>query len=115
MPRHTLVVFTSPAEGREDEYNQWYNETHLPEVLRTEGFVAAQRFELAPAQVMDADPPSRYLAIYEIEAEDVGKALDSLQQLATSGGMNMSEALDTASAKAWAFSAVSKRLSGSAG
>lgn len=110
MPRHTLVVFTNPSEGREDEYNQWYNETHLPEVLRAEGFVAAQRFKLSPTQMMKADAPSQYLAIYEIEAEDVGKALDSLQQLATSGKMNMTEALDASKALALAYSAISDRV-----
>ncbi|MDJ0846986.1 MAG: hypothetical protein QNK04_01255 [Myxococcota bacterium] len=111
MPRHTLVVFTRPAAGCEDDYNQWYNETHLPEVLQAEGFVAAQRFKLAPTQMMDNPAPAPYLAIYEIETDDVAKALDSLQQLAGSGEMHMSEALDTGSASAWAYSAVSERLS----
>ncbi len=112
MPRHALVVFTRPAEGCEDEYNQWYNETHLPEVLQAEGFVAAQRFKLAPTQMMENPAPAPYLAIYEIDTEDVGKALDSLQRLAGSGDMHMSEALDTSSASAWAYSAVSERVSG---
>jgi hypothetical protein len=25
----TMIVFTSPVEGREDEYNDWYDNTHL--------------------------------------------------------------------------------------
>ncbi len=112
MPRHALVVFTRPADGCEDEYNRWYNETHLPEVLRAEGFVAAQRFRLAPAQIMQSPAPAPYLAIYEIETDDVAAALDSLQKLAGSGEMHMSEALDTSSAAAWAYTAVSERLSG---
>jgi hypothetical protein len=53
MARHTFVVFTNPTEGQEDEYNDWYDNTHLSDVLKVEGFVAAQRFKLAdtePAQ-----------------------------------------------------------------
>ena len=38
---HRLIVFTEPVIGREDEYNEWYDEVHLPEVLATDGFVAA--------------------------------------------------------------------------
>lgn len=68
MDRHVLVVFTSPAEGREAEYNDWYTNEHLPDVLAIDGFVAAQRFELAPM-----DPPRDgrhpYLAVYEVEGD----------------------------------------------
>ena len=72
MPTHRLVVFTEPTAGREDEYNQWYDEVHLKEVLATEGFVGAQRFALSDAQIGDVAgaAPSRYLAIYEIEADE---------------------------------------------
>ena len=45
MTKHVLLVFTSPVEGREDEYNAWYNDVHLGEVLTADGFVRAQRFK----------------------------------------------------------------------
>ena len=28
-----LVVLSSPVEGREDEYNEWYSNVHLREVV----------------------------------------------------------------------------------
>ncbi len=35
----TLFMVKSDAvDGREDEYNTWYNEIHLPEVLKIEAF-----------------------------------------------------------------------------
>ena len=109
MPTHRLVVFTEPTAGREDEYNQWYDEVHLKEVLATEGFVGAQRFALSDAQIGDVAgaAPSRYLAIYEIEADSLEGALEKLS--AGSAKMQMSDALDTSAAKAFAYSAIGAR------
>ena len=39
-----MVVQTGPVSAeREDEYNDWYSGTHIPEVLAIPGFVAARR------------------------------------------------------------------------
>ena len=109
MATHRLIVFTQPTEGKEDEYNRWYDEVHLGDVLETEGFIAAQRFALADAQIGDAGEkaPNRYLAIYEIEADSLEGALEKLS--AGSATMQMSDALDTSAAKAFAYSAIGAR------
>ena len=109
MSTHRLIVFTEPKSGQEAEYNKWYNEVHLKEVLEIEGFVAAQRFEIAPAQIEGGAGPTggRYLAIYEIEASNLEAALEKLN--AGSGTMNMSDALDMESAAATAYSAIGER------
>ena len=85
MATHRLVVFTQPKPGQEAEYNRWYDEVHLGDVLKVEGFVAAQRFEVATAQIGDAAEaaPARYLAIYEIEAETLEAALAQLSAALT--------------------------------
>ena len=44
MPRYNLIVLTNPVDGREDEYNDWYTNVHLDDVLKVPGVVAAQRF-----------------------------------------------------------------------
>lgn len=68
MEKHVFVVFTMPEEDREEEYNDWYTNVHLPDLLAIDGFVAAQRFELSPL-----DPPQNgrypYLALYEVEGD----------------------------------------------
>lgn len=108
MTTHRLIVFTEPVPGREAEYNEWYDTVHLKEVLQVEGFVAAQRFELSDAQVgPDAVPPKRFLAIYEIEAESIEKALEQLN--AGVSWMQMSDALDVEGAQAFAYSAIGER------
>ena len=45
MAQRALFVFTDPVEGKEEEYNDWYNNVHLAEVCQVEGFLSAQRFE----------------------------------------------------------------------
>ena len=43
MPRAVFVVFTNPASpDQEDEYNEFYDSTHLPEVCQTPGFVSGR-------------------------------------------------------------------------
>ena len=109
MAKHRLLVFTKAVQGKDAEFNKWYDEVHLKEVLEIEGFVAAQRFALSDDQMagMDAGAPGRYLAVYEIEAESVQSAIDKLT--AGAGTMNISDAIDAAQAKVFAFTAIGER------
>lgn len=109
MATHRLIVFTQPTEGKEAEYNRWYDEVHLRDVLEVDGFVGAQRFALADAQIGDVSgkTPGRYLAIYEIEADSLEAALEKLNS--GSDTMEMSDALDMDTATAIAFSAIGER------
>ena len=89
MARHTLVVFTNAAEGKDEEFNRWYNDVHLGDVLGIEGFVEAQRFELKD---MDGSAPShRYLALYQIETDDIDAVIGRLTSSA--GTMVISDAM----------------------
>jgi hypothetical protein len=109
MPRYTFVVLTNHVIGREDEFNQWYDERHLPDVLAIDGFVAAQRFRLA-----DTDPPQqyghRYLALYEVETDDLNKAHRALIEVAGTADMTLSDAFDSSSAAAAYFTPMTDRV-----
>ncbi|MGE0668325.1 MAG: hypothetical protein AB7O49_17350 [Sphingomonadales bacterium] len=91
MADHLLVAISNAQPGREDEYSNWYESIHMPEVLALPGFVAAQRF--APAQA-PADGPSRYMAVYEIEG-DVDAAMGGLMGAVRGGTLNMTDAIDS--------------------
>jgi hypothetical protein len=58
-----LVTSVDIAAGAEGEFNDWYNRTHLPEVMACPGFRSAARYECTAGE-------PRYLAIYEIESEE---------------------------------------------
>ena len=96
MPRYKFVVMTGPAEGREQEYNDWYQNVHLSDVVAIDGIKSAQRFRLNQA-VMADQPPSPYLAIYDIETNDIDGTIEELKRRSQTGEMVISEALSSVS------------------
>ncbi|MEM7286741.1 MAG: hypothetical protein AAF480_10355, partial [Actinomycetota bacterium] len=102
---HRLFVFSNPVDGREDEYNDWYDDVHIAEVLEVDGFVACQRFTAAGGD----DAPARYLAVYEMDADDPIAAYDTLR--ASVGEMNVTDAIDRSSVTALIFTARGERVS----
>jgi hypothetical protein len=75
--------------GREDEYNRWYDDVHLGEVLEIPVITGAQRFELTEVQMSD-EQDFRYLAVYEFDCEPA----EAKEALAKAGpGFDMSDAL----------------------
>ncbi|MFE4966124.1 hypothetical protein [Streptomyces sp. NPDC056660] len=89
MARGLLYVETWPsAPEREAEYHAWYEEVHLPEVVSLDGFVSARR--LAPV-----DGKGPFVALYEMEADDLQAAVDNLQGAVERGELRMSDSLQT--------------------
>jgi hypothetical protein len=87
MPKGILYVESRPSSpDRLDEYHAWYTETHLRQVVGLDGFVGARRF----APVADDGP---FVAIYEIEADDLQAVFAALADAATSGVVQMSDAM----------------------
>lgn len=83
MARGIIYVETYPSSpDREQEYNTWYDEVHLPELVALDGIVAARR--LRP--VNGAGP---YVALYEIEGEDLPAVLKGM----SAAKLTMSSAL----------------------
>jgi hypothetical protein len=106
MPKHVLLMLAECKPGTEDEFNDWYTNVHLAEVLRADGFVAAQRFRLA-----DTDPPqegSSYLAIYEVEADTADEAMAALAADKPNRGEPVG--LDRDRSKGTYYTAVSERV-----
>jgi len=103
VARYVYTVFSNAVSGKEDEYNRWYTEQHLDDVLRVPGFVAAQRFRLA---LEDAAAPAQYLAIYELDTDDPHKSLAELQACAGTRAMPISPALDVATVKVLLYGAI---------
>ncbi len=100
-----MLVYIRPLAGKEDEFNDWYNNTHLQEVVATEGFISAQRYELTAAQQMP-DQDYKYLAVYELEDENVAITIEHL--LAASGTMDMGDSVDLGSAKVSIFTSITE-------
>ena len=87
------TVRSNPIAGRETDFNNWYSNTHLPEVMKIDGFLSAKRFKLAGVQVVKAQAHG-YMAIYEIDSGDVQ---GTLQNLRDATWLNMGDSIDLAS------------------
>jgi hypothetical protein len=69
---YTMIVYTTPVDGREDEYNAWYDDVHLPEFTALPGVINGRRFSVV------ADGKPQYAAIYELSShpDDVMAAMN---------------------------------------
>jgi len=78
MPKTIVLVFTNCADpAREREFNDWYDNTHVPDVLETPDFVSCTRYEM----VGDPGPgQGKFLAVYEVESDDLPSTMAGLQQ-----------------------------------
>jgi hypothetical protein len=95
-----FLVFTNPVKGREAIFNEWYDATHVPDVLAVPGVVAAQRYEVAPVETPElegtpppAPPVHGYLTVYELSRDANEVMADFLKRL-TTGVMKLSDAMD---------------------
>lgn len=74
MAKWIRIVETSCKDKtREAEFNDWYTRVHLKDMLKCPVVVAARRY-----QKMDPkEGEAKYLAIYEIETEDIAKGMEA--------------------------------------
>jgi hypothetical protein len=129
VPRHLMLVLSNARDGREGEFNAWYD-GHLRDTIdKLDGFAAAQRFELAAGLDGAPDVPYRYLAVYEIEDDRIARAFEQFlhgrqeRAEATAAGrppmISVSDSLDPSAFLVGFYSALadpvpSRRLSGGA-
>jgi len=56
-----LMVWCDVPEDREEEFDRWYNEEHIAEILTVPGVLNAARYE-----AVKGGP--KHLAVYELES-----------------------------------------------
>ena len=104
MGRHVVVVMSNPVEGKEDEFHDWYENTHLDEVLTSCGWQSAQRFTLTAER--GAKSGFSHLASYEAEGDSAEAVIDQLN--ATRAQRQQSDAIDMANAGLWIYTPAGK-------
>lgn len=111
MGKHVLVVLSNATEGGDDEFNTWYTNQHLGDVLKLPGYKAAQRFRLSDAQLGPNEIPYRYLAIYEVEADSAADAAAALTSgIGGADAMYISPTLDMDRTSAWFYTPITDRV-----
>jgi len=90
--RYKMVVFTNAAASLEREFNDWYQNTHLKDIVGIKNFDAAQRYTFT-LNITDGPDLAPYLAIYDIETDDIHAAIKAMNDLAASGRMPLPESM----------------------
>ena len=74
MARWIRTVQTNCRDKTRDaEFNDWYSCVHLDDMLKCPVVVAAKRYQRMDPKEGEAE----YLAIYEIETEDIEKGMEA--------------------------------------
>jgi hypothetical protein len=107
-PKQTYyqVVFTAMVEGKEDEFNLFYDNHHAPELAGIPGFVSAQRMILAMPSTASI-PATKYFALFKVETSDIA----AVKQAATRPGTK-SPAFDTEATRGYTFRAIGPVIEG---
>ena len=90
--RYILQVSSKAVPGREADYDEWYENTHMWEVLGLPGFLSCERFRRAGP---GAEGETEFVAQYAVETDDPAALLNAL--FAATPNFNMTDAIDIAS------------------
>ena len=95
MAAYTMVVMTNAKPGQDQEFNDWYTNIHLPEVCQVPGIKSARRFQhsrsLPEGGPETIQTGTKYLALYEIETDDIDSVVKALMDSA--GTMRMTDSM----------------------
>lgn len=98
MAQYRHMAFSIPKPGQEEELERWYDDQHIPDCLRLEGFVAAQRFRIDEQPTGASVPAWKVMVVYEIESDDLAATLGQIAKAARTPAMPMTDALDMTTA-----------------
>ncbi|KDQ27574.1 hypothetical protein PLEOSDRAFT_158547 [Pleurotus ostreatus PC15] len=75
--KYLFIVMIQPAPESEEEFNNWYEEEHVPLLSKSPGWVRSRRYKLIDAvevagraNAEETLAPLTYLALHEIESEE---------------------------------------------
>lgn len=78
MDRYIFFAYSDCADpSREKEYNDWYDNIHVPDMLETHGMIQATRWENVHPS---GNQRRKYIAMYEIETDDIKKFDNAMRE-----------------------------------
>jgi hypothetical protein len=85
------MVASNAVDGRDEEFNEWYDNVHVHDICSIDGVLGATRYEI---ESDDSSVPHRYLAVYELDRDQAGVFADIVDAV-ISGAFFMSDSLDS--------------------
>ncbi len=108
MHKFSWMVMTNCDPTHEREFNEWYDDVHLKDLLRVPGIVAASRSKLTNAQMTMVDgalvlcdlkaidAKYKYLACYSVETDNISAVLEAVKARSGTSEMEISPHLTEA-------------------
>ena len=105
MGRYSWFVFTNCTPGDDAAFNTWYDNVHVPDLLKVPGVVACRRMALAEPQMGNDNgtlfmcgiegigAKYRYCAVYSIESDNPKAVLEDILGRSGTEDMLMTDTL----------------------
>ena len=104
MGIYSWVILTNCREGRNSEFEEWYDTIHIPDLLRIPGIVSGTRCKATQVQAImtdegafalthDLDHAFQYLSIYKLDTEEPQAVLQEVMRRAFTPEMQITEDL----------------------
>lgn len=100
MEKYLMFAFTTPVEGKEDEYNHWYDNIALPLYRDIPNTTPLGRYKAVPHKGYEFERGNDYgyVSVYEFEADDLDAHFKVVKEfVATEGpkrGYEFSDTID---------------------
>ena len=74
MPSYMLIGLCEPLnDSNQDAFDEWFIDQHIEDTTQCPNFVRGRVFKLSGPH-LDIETPSKYLSVYEVEAESYKEA-----------------------------------------
>jgi hypothetical protein len=95
MAKTLFLAWSSPTSDETDaEFNDWYQNTHMPQVRAAIPSITSVRRYRTADLPGGQQPAHRYLAIYELDTDDIPAAAAAIGLAARQGKMDFTDAID---------------------
>jgi hypothetical protein len=82
MAKHVILALTNPVSGKDDEFNDWYDNVAVPTYKSLPGLVPLGRFKAVDVpHLFPFELPNEfaYLSLYYFEADDAAGFMEKLK------------------------------------
>jgi hypothetical protein len=96
MAKALFLAWSNPVdEASEAEFSSWYEGTHIPQVRAAIPAISAvHRYRAADSPAAPGAPAHRFLAVYELDTDDVAGAMAALGAAAAGGRFDQTPTMD---------------------
>jgi hypothetical protein len=96
MAKALFLAWSNPVDdASEAEFTSWYESKHIPQVRAAIPAISAvHRYRAADVPATPGAPVHRYLAVYELDTDDVPGAMAALGAAAAEGRLDQTPTMD---------------------